>query len=730
MESAIAAAASLVMTVAAFGQTSWEAVSPNDRITIRLSLATVGRSADYPSGQKRLYYEVRCQGRSVIPLSPLGLVCIGDLGSGARDQGLGGGTLPPDPRSPTPDSTLDFVDELTFVAATSAETLDETYTMIHGRSRNCENRYREKVVTFKNADGIAIQVVMRACDEGVAFRYQLPGDRGKASGLRLQTGGAGVQGAGIRAQAADPRTLIPEFTVLSEATGFRLPEGSKVWAHPYDVPGKYTPAYEAYWSNGVNVGTPSPSKNGWAFPLLFRTGDSEIWALITEAGLDGSYCGSHLTLKGSAPRPLTADTRSPVYGVQFPDPNEGNGVGAAQPSSTLPWVMPWRVVMVGQDPGAIVESTMVTDLSAPCALKDTNWIKPGRASWSWLSDHDSPQDCTKLKAFVDLAAQMEWEYSLVDANWNIMKNGTIHDLIAYANGKGVGLLLWYNSGGSHNSVTEQPRGTMDIRDVRRFEFERLQKWGIKGVKIDFFQSDKQDLIQLYLDILKDAADFQLMVYFHGCTLPRGWERTYPNLMTMEAVRGAECYSFDKEYPQKAPMHNVIQAFTRNVVGPMDYTPVMFADNTYPHITSYGHELALPIIFESGLLHFADAPKPYLSLPDGPKNFLKRVPAAWDETQFVAGEPGRFVILARRKGSDWYLAGINGRQIAEQVNVPLAFLASANSAEAGQGRYAMTLIADGKEPRTFDTRSQNVASRDSISVNLGPYGGFAAVIRPQ
>ena len=236
-----------------------------------------------------------------------------------------------------------------------------------------------------------------------------------------------------------------------------------------------------------------------------------------------------------------------VYRIQFPDPNEGNGVGAigATHASSLPWVMPWRVVILGRSLGTIVESTLVTDLSAPCAVKDTSWIKPGRASWSWLSDHDSPQDCTKLKAFVDLAAQMGWEYSLVDANWNIMKNGTIHDLIAYARSKGVGLLLWYNSGGPHNSVTEQPRGTMDIRDVRRFEFERLKQWGIKGVKIDFFQSDKQDIMQLYLDILKDAADYQLMVYFHGCTLPRGWERTYPNLMTMEAVRGAECYSFDQ-----------------------------------------------------------------------------------------------------------------------------------------------------------------------------------------
>jgi alpha-glucosidase len=665
----MAALVGLAMAGMALGQASWEVSSPNDRISLRLILAAPGKAADYPVAQKRLYYEVSCQGKRIVPGSPLGLM-VGTTAGGSPE---------------------DFVDGLTFVTATGTDTIDETYTLLHGKRSSCQNRFKEKIVTFKNPGGAQIQVVLRASNDGVAFRYQLPG--------------VGGQGSGVR----QPKV---EVTVLSEATGFRLPENGKVWAHPYDVPGKYTPAYETFWSNGVDVGTTSPSKSGWAFPVLFRNEDSSCWGLVTEAGVDGSYCGSH----------LGREAARGVYRIRFPDPNEGNGVGKSEPSSTSPWIMPWRIIMVGETLGTIVESTLVTDLSAPSAVKDTSWIKPGRASWSWLSDHDSPQDCTKLKAFVDLAAEMGWEYSLVDANWNIMKNGTIHDLIAYGNSRNVGLLLWYNSGGPHNSVTEQPRGTMDIRDVRRFEFQRLKQWGIKGVKVDFFQSDKQDIIQLYLDILKDAADYQLMVDFHGCTLPRGWERTYPNLMTMEAVRGAESYSFDRTYPKQAPVHNVIQTFTRNVVGPMDYTPVMFADNAFPHITTYGHELALAVVFESGLLHFADAVKPYLELPEAPKAFLKQVPAAWDETRFVAGEPGRFMILARRKGNDWYLGAINGREIAEQVNVPLRFL--------GQGRYMMTSIGDGKEPRTFDTQNQAVASGDSIPVNLGSYSGFAAVLRPQ
>ena len=368
-----------------------------------------------------------------------------------------------------------------------------------------------------------------------------------------------------------------------------------------------------------------------------------------------------------------------------------------------------------------MESTLVTDVSPASVVTDTSWIKPGRASWSWLFDHDSPQDCSKLKAWVDLAATMGWEYSLVDANWDRMKNGTIHDLIAYANSKGVGLLMWYNSGGPHNHVSEKPRGMMTHREIRREEMATLKKWGIKGVKVDFFQSDKQNIIQLYHDILQDAADFQIMVNFHGCTLPRGWSRTYPHLMSMEALRGEECYSFDKQFTTEAPIHNVIVPFTRNVVGPVDYTPVMFADNVYPHLTSYSHELALPVVFESGWLHFADGVKPYLDLPEAPKEFLKAIPVAWDETRFLAGEPGQFVVLARRNGRTWYLGGLNGEDVGRDVDVELGFL--------GNTRCTMELIADGKTPRQFEVDAQAVTGQDHIEVRLLPYGGFTAVLTP-
>ncbi len=631
---------------AVYAQASWKVVSPNSQVAMTVRLAGA-------NDKRQLSYEVEYGGKAVLVPSPLGIT--------RRDQA--------------------FVEDLRLVEAGAMRTIDETYTMLTGKRRVCRDYANEQTLVFQNAGGAKVELIVRAYNDGMAFRYRFPESSGE------------------------------KHVVTSESTGFRLPQDGKMWVHPYDRPSKYTPAYETYYVNGVAAGTASPTEFRWAFPLLFCSGDRGRWALLTEAGLDGSYCGCHLTQKAT----------EGAYRIQFPNEAEGNHVGWVAPSWTLPWATPWRVIIVGDSAGDIVESTLVTDVSPASVIKDTNWIKPGRASWSWLFDHDSPQDCAKLKSWVDLAAAMGWEYSLVDANWTQMKNGTIHDLLADANRKGVGLLFWYNSGGPHNSVSEKPRGLMDDRDIRREEFQLLKKWGAKGVKVDFFQSDKQNIIQLYLDILQDAAAAQIMVNFHGCTLPRGWSRTYPHLMSMESVRGEECYSFDRQFTTEAPLHNVILPFTRNVVGPMDYTPVMFADNVYKHLTTYSHELALPIIFESGWLHFADGVKQYLDLPEAPKEFLKHVPVVWDETRFLAGEPGQYLVLARRSGNQWYLGGINGENAGRDIDVPLAFL--------GRSRCTMTLISDSKDARNFRHETEAVTSADHVEVRVLPYGGFVAVLSP-
>jgi hypothetical protein len=621
----------------------WSVASPDGKAVLAVREAEGGG----------LTYTVSHSGEPVLAASPLGIV----RDDAAFDRGL----------------TLDSAG-----AVTPGE---EAYTLVHGKRKAVRDRYNERVLSFKNADGQPVELHLRAFDDGVAFRYRFPG------------------------ADATPRT------VKAEATGFAPPEGSRVWVQPYDEPSVYTPGYESFWEDAIPAGTASPTRAGWAFPLLFRT-PAGRWGLITEAGLDRNYCGSR----------LAAEAPGGVYRLRFPDPGEGNGTGDVSPRSALPWATPWRVVVVGATPAPIVETTVIESLNPPSVVADTSWIRPGRVSWSWLFDADSPQDFAKLKPFVDLAAEMGWEYTLVDANWDIMKNGTIHDLIAYAESKGVGVWLWYNSGGPHNVVTERPRGMMDQARVRRYEFERLAKWGVKGIKVDFFQSDKQDVIALYHDILRDAADFKIMINFHGCTLPRGWSRTYPHLMSMEAVRGAENYQFEPKFPAYAPRHNALMPFTRNAVGPMDYTPVMFRDNKHPLVVTAAHELALPVVFESGLLHFAGGPEEYRALPDGPKAFLKGIPVAWDETRFLAGEPGRFAVIARRSGETWYVGGINGTGEMQDVRFMGAAL--------GGGAWTVTLHEDGARRPELATRTGEIEAGGGIRIPIPPRGGFALTLSPK
>jgi len=292
-----------------------------------------------------------------------------------------------------------------------------------------------------------------------------------------------------------------------------------------------------------------------------------------------------------------------------------------------------------------------------------------------------------------------WEYALFDANWNAMESGSIADVIAHAKQKNVGLLLWYNSGGPHNDVTEAPRDRMTTHEQRVKEFQQLKAWGVKGVKVDFWQSDKQDRIAQYRDLLKDAADFQLMVDFHGSTIPRGWQREFPNLIGMEAVAGAEQYKFREDYAAKAPWLNTVLPFTRNVAGPMDYTPVTFSDAKYPHQTTNAHELALSVVFENPIQHFADSVESYRAQPDAVKTFLKQVPTAWDETRVLSGEPGQTLVIARRSGNAWYVGGINGQDVPATARVTLDFLKD--------GSWKAMNIVDGADDRTFSAIQMDI-----------------------
>jgi alpha-glucosidase len=501
--------------------TSWTILSPSGTVRARVELADRAGSAGFPAGA-RLYYTV-------------------ELGSGESYTTV----LETSPLG-IARSDADFIDGLALAAAGGGTRIDETYAMVTGKRLEPRNFANQRLLAFTNSAGARLELELRAYDAGFAFRYRFP------------------------------ETDTTPRTISRELSGFHVPAGSRAWLLPYDLPDMYAPAYESYWQHDVAAGTPSPTPAGWCMPALFRTA-TRRWALIMDTNVGGSYAAMH----------LEPQAEQGVYRVAFPEPGEANGLGGTTPSSSLPWATPWRVVIAGADPGAIVSSTLMTDLADPSIIADTSWIVPGRASWSWWSSDPSPGDYQALVPFVDLAHEMTWEYTLVDAGWNTMGNGGNHlDLAAYAASQNVGTLLWYNSGGPHNSVVDLvPRDRINDAATRRAEFQAISRAGVRGVKVDFFHGDGQAIMQYYADILRDAADHHLLANFHGSTIQRGWQRTYPNLMSTESVRGAEWYKFDAGYAADAARRNTILVFTRNAVGSMDFTPVTFTDAAHPHATT-------------------------------------------------------------------------------------------------------------------------------------------------
>lgn len=631
--------------------------SPNKSVHAAVMLADLAGTPGYEPGRK-LYYRV--------------------------EQGAGAERTLVLPWSPLGlmRADADFVHGLEFVSRAS-KTVRDKYTLKSGKKLEHDVSATEGTFVVRGRNGEKLAVDLRAYDEGAAVRYRF----------------------------VDTKPGL--FQITGEATGFRVPTSATAYMTEHDEADQYHPAYENHWRVGISAGTSSGKKAGWSFPALFRLGEGRDarWALLSEAGLDRNYLGARLA--SNAPGGL--------YQIRFPDPLEGEAIAPVLPSATLPWTMPWRLVITGKGLGSVVESNLVTHLAAPSRIRDTKWIAPGRSSWSWWSETSSPRKYDRLAAFVDIAAEMGWEYSLVDANWDTMEGGDWKKLADYARTKKVRLLMWYNSGGANNIVTERPRDRMFERDKRRAEFKRISEAGIAGIKVDFFQSDKQAQIDQYLGILEDAAEFKILVNFHGCTLPRGWARTYPNLMSHEAVRGGETYLFGKDFSATAPAHNTVLAFTRNVVGGMDYTPVTFSDNKFPHITTNAHELALSVVFEAGVLHLADGVESYRNLPAAPKAFLKSVPTTWDETRYLDGEPGKLAVLARRKGKVWIVAGINGEATAKTLSVALPFL--------GKGSYQATVIADGDSDRSFKDTTAKVSATEAIPVAVRGNGGFVIRIDP-
>jgi len=565
----------------------------------------------------------------------------------------------------------DFSKELKFLKAGKTLQINEQYTALHGKRAQCSNSANETVVTFENQGTTKLNLIIRAYNDGVAFRYEFP-----------EKGGS--------------------FVINDELTSYSIQDSTKRWME------KFNPANEGLYSAMKDGNT----QQEWGYPALFNTPDKGCWYLIHEAGLDRNYCGTKLSnIAGKS-----------EYKIAFPDQWNGRGQGETRPTITLPWKSPWRVMIIGSL-ADIVESTLVDDVSAPSSIPKTDWIKPGIASWNYWSSNHGTKDYKTVCEFADLAASMGWPYTLLDWEWDSMGNGgKLEDAIKYIHSLGVKPLMWYNSGGDHTWVSATPKDRMLTHENRMQEFAKLKILGVAGVKIDFFESEKQNMIKYYLDILDDAAKFEMMVYFHGCLVPRGWARTYPHLMTYEGVRGAEWYNNGPEFTTTAPEHNTILPFTRNVVGAMDYTPVTFTNSQFPHITSYGHELALSVVFESGIQHMADRPSGYYDLPDAAKNFLMEVPNAWDNTKLIDGYPGKDLVIARNKGNAWYIGGISAERYPKEKTLSFNYLPA-------NVKYKLTLIADGEHDKKLVTQYMTVDKSSIVKVRLLGRGGFVASLKP-
>ncbi len=561
----------------------------------------------------------------------------------------------------------DLADELRLVSISKPVRIDEEYTMITGKRSLCTNRADERTYRFENREGQTLEVVFRAYDDGVAFRYRFDAGTGDS--------------------------------ITREETLYPIADGTKRWMMRYAID------YEGFYPEATDG---SGAERGrfphlWGYPALVEAAEG-TFALITESGMGRGQSASRLdnSEEASRYRVALADERLAVAGM---------------------WQSPWRVMIMGSA-ADVVESTLVTDLAEPSKVADTDWIQPGPAAWIYWAHNHGSRDFQIVKEYIDLAAEMGWKYDLIDWEWDVMENGgNITDALAYARDRGIKPLLWYNSGTSWiGPGAPGPLDRLNSRENRLKEYAWLREAGVAGIKIDFFAVDGARMIDYYLDLLEDAVPHRLMINFHGATIPRGWQRTYPHLMTMESVYGAEWYNNNRRLTEPAASHNATLPFTRNVIGSMDYTPGTFSDSQNPHITSHGHELALPVLFESALQHMPDRPSVYRELPGPVRELLGSLPTAWDDTRLLGGYPGRDVVLARRKGDVWYVAGVNGTDHAST----LAF--KPDFAPAG-GK--ITVIGDGENDRTFSIGEPAVITDPAAEIRVPclPRGGFVAVIRP-
>lgn len=546
----------------------------------------------------------------------------------------------------------------------------------------------ERVIAFAKEDKPVMELQLRVSNRDVAFRYRLMPYRGANS-----------------------------CVVTSENTTYRVADNAITFMAPQSKPmtgfARTAPSYETKYGLGEHVG-----RNGWGFgytfPCLFEVPDADadkaLWIMLSETGTDGGYVGCRL-LGGNGGE----------YRIGFPHEDELNGWGSTSVQMPLPGYTPWRTVTIGHTPANIVESTVTWDLVEPKYEASKNYaLDYGKGMWSWIIGMDSSCNFDEQKRYIDFAAAMGYRSLLVDALWDVqIGRERIAELAKYGKERGVGLYLWYNSNGSWNDAPQSPKHIMNNGTRRKQEMKWMQETGILGIKVDFFGGDKQPVMQLYEDILSDANDYGLMVIFHGCTLPRGWERMYPNFVASEAVLASENLHFSQGFcDTEARDCGAMYPFTRNTVASMDFggsalNKYYNANNNRGsrRVTTDVYALATAVLFQSPVQHFALAPNNLTDAPAWGIDFMKSVPTSWDEVRYIDGYPGKYIIMARRSGDKWYIAGVNAMEQPLKQNVALPML---------EAKSMVTLYQNG------EVKEVKVSKKQTVSIEIPTHGGVVIV----
>jgi hypothetical protein len=569
-----------------------------------------------------------------------------------------------------------FYTDLKVIKISDAKKVNDTYAMHQGKLKNISYSANQYTVSLENSKKELIQVIFQISKDGVAFRYNFP-----ASSKELKK-------------------------ITEEKTTYNFDTSAKAWLQPMSKAktgwAETNPSYEEHYAMGIPVNTKPAIGEGWVYPALFETNNT--WVLITETGLHDKYCGTRLVYNDS----------KKAMQVTFPQKEEIFPNGALNPESELPWNTPWRIITIGSL-NTITESTLGTDLADPVIKMETSFIKSGLSSWSWVLLKDDFTNYDTTRKFIEYASEMKWDYCLIDADWDTkIGDEKIKELTAFAKTKNVKVLVWYNSSGSWNSTPYHPKGKLLTSADREKEFTRLNELGVAGIKIDFFGGDGQSMIAYYHDLLKDTAKHKLLINFHGATLPRGWQRTYPHLLTAEAIKGEEFITFDQANADLQPSHCAMLPFARNAFDPMDFTPMVL--DSIPNIkrkTTPAFELALPVLFLSGIQHIAETPTGMSKMPAYIVNYLKDIPTNWDDSKFITGFPGKYIVMARKSGNIWHIVGINGENSPREIEVDLSFV---------KNQKGFIILEDEK-----GFNQEVVSKNQKMIVKMKPNGGFVIKI---